>query len=139
MTADAATIEARLAGTDALSRVTIAEPLFGTTLTHYTVLWHEWGSSTLREWHGDLRKRGIREVKGNAATRTLVADGACDFGYTDSDDYFGAKDAGQRVAALPVRVNGKTICIPNSVAIIRGTQPDQESTKAGRLSCCRPR
>ncbi|HEY2250548.1 MAG TPA: ABC transporter substrate-binding protein [Planctomycetaceae bacterium] len=118
---DEAAIEARLTGKESLARVTIAEPLFGTTLTQFTLLWHEWGHDRLSDWHHDLRNRGIREVKGNAATRTLVADGACDFGFTDSDDYFGAKDAGQHVAALPVRVNGKTICIPNSVAIIRGS------------------
>src|SRR5207302_1076348 len=97
--ADEAAIEARLAGTDSLARVTIAEPLFGTTLTQYTLLWHEWGAARLRDWHSGLRNRKIREVKGNAATRSLVADGACDFGFTDSDDYFGAKDAGQSVAA----------------------------------------
>jgi iron(III) transport system substrate-binding protein len=122
MTADEAAIESRLDGTDDLSRVTIAQPLFGTTLTQYTLLWHEWGDRRLRDWQQALQKRGIREVKGNAATRSLVADGACDFGFTDSDDYFGAKDDGKPVAALPVRVNGKTICIPNSVAIIRGTR-----------------
>ena len=121
MTADAAAIETMLGGKD-LTRVTIAEPLFGTTLTQYTLLWNEWGEARLGEWRHDLRRRGIREVKGNAATRSLVAEGICDLGFTDSDDYFGAKDEGQPVAVLPVRVNGKTICIPNSVAIIRGTR-----------------
>lgn len=127
--ADEAAIESRLTGNDDLSRVTIAKPLFGTTLTQYTLLWHEWGESRLRDWHQDLRKRGIREVNGNAATRSLVADGACDFGFTDSDDYFGARDEGKPVAALPVRVNGKTICIPNSVAIIRGTRQIEKAQK----------
>lgn len=105
-----------------LTRVAIAQPLFGTTLTHYTLLWHVWGKEKLAAWHRDLRKRGIREVKGNAATKNLVADGACDFGFTDSDDFFGAKDEKRPVAMLPARVDGKTICIPNSVAIIRGTK-----------------
>lgn len=129
MTADEAAIESRLGGTDDLSRVTIAQPLFGTTLTQFTLLWHEWGDTRLRNWQKDLQKRGIREVNGNAATRSLVADGACDFGFTDSDDYFGAKDEGKPVAALPVRANGKTICIPNSVAIIRGTQQIENAQK----------
>jgi len=129
MTADQAWIDARLAGNESLARGTIAEPMFGTTLTQYTLLWHEWGEPRLREWHRSLRDRGIREVKGNAATRTLVADGACDFGFTDSDDYFGAKDSGQHVDALPVRVSGKTICIPNSVAIIRGTHQLERAQK----------
>lgn len=42
-------------------------------------------------------------------------------GFTDTDDYFVAKDAGKPVAMLPVRVNGHTICIPNSVAILKST------------------
>jgi len=129
MAADPSTIDARLAGKDNLARVAIAEPLFGTTLTQYTVLWHEWGHDRLSDWHLGMRNRGIREVKGNAATKELVAEGACDFGFTDSDDYFGAKDAGKHVAALPVRVNGKTICIPNSVAIIRGARRLEDSRK----------
>jgi len=119
--ADAAAIEARLAGNDDLTRVTIAQPLYGTTLTHYTVLAGDWGAEKLHAWHKDLKRRGIREAKGNAATKNLVADGSCDFGFTDSDDFFAAKDERKPVAMLPVRVEGKTICIPNSVAIIRGT------------------
>ena len=102
--------------------MTIAQPLFGTTLTQYTLLWSELGEAGLKAWHKDLHARGIREVKGNAATKNLVADGACDFGFTDNDDFFGAQDAGKPVAQLPVRVAGKTICIPNSVAIIRGAK-----------------
>jgi iron(III) transport system substrate-binding protein len=120
--ADEALIEERLSQAPDLTRVAIAQPLFGTTLTQYTVLWHLWGEEKLKSWHRDLRRRGIREVAGNAATRNLVADGACDFGFTDTDDFFGAKDGGKPVAMLPVRAGGKTICIPNSVAIIRGTR-----------------
>jgi iron(III) transport system substrate-binding protein len=120
--ADEAQIEERLADAADLTRVAIAKPLFGTTLTHYTVLWQEWGEEKLKEWHAATRGRGIREVEGNAATKSCVAEGACDFAFTDTDDFFVAKDAGKPVAMLPVRVEGKTICIPNSVAIIRGTR-----------------
>jgi iron(III) transport system substrate-binding protein len=102
--------------------VAIAQPLFGTTLTQYTLAWHVWGEDKLKSWHRDVRERGIREVPGNAATKKFVAEGGCDFGFTDTDDFFGAKDEGKPVAALPVRIEGQTICIPNSVAIIRGTR-----------------
>jgi len=120
--ADEAAIDARLSGNADLRRVAIAKPLFGTTLTQYTLLWHEWGADRLKKWHADTRRRGIREVQGNAATKNLVAEGACDLGFTDTDDYFVALDAGRPVAMAPVRVEGKTICIPNTVAMIRGTQ-----------------
>jgi iron(III) transport system substrate-binding protein len=122
MAADEGEIQKRLAGDGDLSRCAIARPLFGTTLTHYAVLWDQWGAEPLKTWHRDLRRRGIREANGNAATKDLVAGGACDFAFTDTDDYFVAHDAGQPVAMVPARVEGRTICIPNTVTIIRGTK-----------------
>jgi len=105
-----------------LSRVAMAKPLYGTTLTHYAVLWDLWGGERLKEWHADVRERGLREVTGNAQAKDLVAEGVCDLGFTDTDDFFLAKDAGKPVEAVPVRVSdGATICIPNTVSIIKGT------------------
>jgi iron(III) transport system substrate-binding protein len=120
--ADEAKIDEVLAGSPDLTHVAIAQPLFGTTLTQYTLAWHVWGADKLKGWHRDVRRRGIREVPGNGATKRLVADGACDFAFTDTDDYFAARDEGKPVGAIPVRLAGQTICIPNSVAIIRGTR-----------------
>ncbi len=113
-----------------LSRVTIAKPLYGTTLTQYSVLWHLWGGDRLKQWHADWRDRGVQEVMGNAQTRNLVADGVCDVGLTDTDDFFSAKDDGKPVDALPVRVeNDATICIPNTVSIIKGTDRLSDARK----------
>ncbi len=105
-----------------LSRVAIAKPLYGTTLTHYAALWHEWGEEKLKAWHRDLRKRGIREVDGNSAVKELVANGICYVGLTDTDDYFAAKDDGKPVDIVSVRSGERVICIPNTVAIVRGTK-----------------
>ena len=120
------------------SRVAMAKPLFGTTLTHYTVLWHLWGGDRLKTWHHDLRLRGIREVDGNAAVKDIVAQGTCDAGLTDTDDVFVALDDELPVEMLPVRLTAEpddktpahgsnvtryyTICIPNTVGIIKGTK-----------------
>ena len=128
------------------NRVAIAKPLFGTTLTHYTVLWHLWGGDQLKEWHHDLKQRGLRIVDGNAAVKDVVALGACAAGLTDTDDAFVALDDGQPVAMLPAKLplqpptvgtgaaasggEGKadgqkkdvTVCIPNTVGIIQGTK-----------------
>lgn len=106
-----------------LSRIAISKPLFGTTLTHYTVLWHLWGGDKLKAWHRQWRHDGVKELNGNAVVKDAVAEGACVAGLVDTDDFFEAKDAGQPVAMSPVRLdNGKTICIPNTVAIIRGSK-----------------
>ena len=129
MPASQLTVEQAL--TRDLSRMAVAKPLYGTTLSHYRVLWRLMGAKRLKAWHRKLRQGGIREVAGNATVMNLVARGICDFGWTDTDDFFVAKDRGDPVAMIPIRLENKsTICIPNSVAIIRGTK---NLTKAQRL------
>ncbi|MBM4041894.1 MAG: extracellular solute-binding protein [Planctomycetes bacterium] len=106
-----------------LARVAIAKPIYGTTLTHYTVLWHRWGADKLKAWHKEWRQRGVVEARGNAHVKDLVADGTCILGLTDTDDYFLARDAGKPVAMVPATLDdGSTICIPNTVCIVRGTR-----------------
>ncbi|MCP4785405.1 MAG: extracellular solute-binding protein [Fuerstiella sp.] len=103
-----------------LRRVAIAQPLFGTTLSHYSVLMDQWGMERLKQWQSSIHERGIREVRGNSMTKDLVAEGICDIGFTDTDDAFAAIDDGMPVEMVPVRLeDGRTICLPNSVALIK--------------------
>jgi iron(III) transport system substrate-binding protein len=133
MEAEAGAIAERLASED-LSRVAIAKPLFGTTRTQYTALWDRLGREGLIAWHNDWRARGGLEVSGNATVKNLVAEGVCDLGLTDTDDYFVAKDAGQPVAAAPYRLNdGATIAIPNTVAIVKKERDEATRRSAERL------
>lgn len=112
-------VSALLAG-DNLNRAAIAIPQFGTTLSHYSALAVDIGLPQLQQWHSELHRRGIREVRGNSMTKDLVAEGICDLAFTDTDDAFVAIDAGKPVQMLPVRLpSGRTICLPNSVAIIK--------------------
>ena len=118
LTATDETIGAALAGD--LSGVAVAQPLYGTTLTHYSILWQQWGAEKLKQWHRESRERGIVEVKGNAVVKNLVAAGKCSLGWTDTDDYFLAVDDDEPVDMRPIRTpQGETICIPNSVAIVK--------------------
>lgn len=119
MPATVEAIDARMNAAD-LSRVAIAEPLYGTTLTHWSLLWDRLGPEELKKWHTSLKSRGCHFVKGNGAVRDLVAAGTCDFGMTDTDDFFGAKDAKAPVAMLPILVRQQTIAIPNTVSLVRG-------------------
>ena len=106
-----------------LSRMAVARPLFGTTLTHYCLLWHGDNGRTLKAEHADRRRRGLIEVPGNATVKNLVARGTCDLGWTDTDDFFVGLDDGHPVAMLPIRLpGGQTICMPNSVSIVKGTK-----------------
>ena len=121
MPATEAAVQARFAGQD-LSKMAVALPMFGTTLTHFSILWGDWGEDRFKAWHQRLKDRGCRFVQGNATVKNLVAEGICDFGWTDTDDYFVGRDDGFPVETLPIRIDGQTICIPNTVAILRGTQ-----------------
>ncbi len=130
-----------------LARVAIAKPLYGTTLTHYSALWQALGGDAVKKWHRQSRERGIVELNGNAAVKDAVAGGVCDLGFTDTDDFFEAKDDGKSVSFAPVQIGDTrigdgpqmttglldfsgVIQIPNTVAIIRGTQ---RQTDARRL------
>jgi iron(III) transport system substrate-binding protein len=113
-----------------LAKFAFAKPMFGTTLTHFSVLWRDLGADQTRQLHAQLKQRGARMVAGNSTVKNVVADGACDFGWTDTDDYFVAKDDGRPVDILPIRTeDGLTICIPNSVAIIQGSQREADGQR----------
>jgi iron(III) transport system substrate-binding protein len=139
------------------SNAVVAKPLFGTTLTHYTVLWQAWGPERLKAWHQELRLRGLREVNGNGAVKDVVAGGTCAVGLTDTDDVFVALDDRLPVEMLPVRIqvargqsvsaasdldeasvplsfsepgeNSHTICVPNTAAIVKGTRQLEAAQK----------
>ncbi|MDB6152274.1 MAG: Extracellular solute-binding protein family 1 [Chthoniobacteraceae bacterium] len=113
-----------------LSRWAIAKPLYGTTLTHYSVLWQKWGPEKTKAWHQQWRVGGVRELNGNAAVKDAVAAGVCVAGFTDTDDFFEARDEGKPVAMRPLRLEGgETICIPNTVGLIHGSRRMADARK----------
>lgn len=129
MSADETALNTKLESDD-LSSMAIARPLYGTTRVHYSVLWQEWGEEPLKKWHVATRERGLLEVNGNSTVKNLVAEGKIDCGWTDTDDFFLAVDEKKPVEAIPVRTKaGETICIPNSVAIVKGTSRRQKAER----------
>jgi iron(III) transport system substrate-binding protein len=118
-------------------RAVVANPLYGTTLTQFSILWQVWGPEHLKSWWADLRKRGLRQVAGNAPAKDAVGEGACEIGWTDTDDFFEALDEKKPVAMLPLLIYGDkpgsqdkpsyTIIVPNTVGLIRGCQHKAEA------------
>lgn len=105
-----------------LSKVAIALPLYGTTLTHFACLWRALGKDTLVANYREWKKRGLQIVPGNGPSRTLVANGTCQFAWTDTDDFFGALDKNAPVKMLPVRLpDNSTICIPNTIGLMKNS------------------
>ncbi|MEM7395020.1 MAG: substrate-binding domain-containing protein, partial [Verrucomicrobiota bacterium] len=111
-----------------LSSVALAKPIYGTTLTHYSILWERLGGDNLKEQHREQVERGLKIVAGNSTVKNMVADGNCDLGFTDTDDFFLSLDDDKPTTMLPVKIaGGQTICIPNTVSIIQGTKRETEA------------
>lgn len=117
---DEAVLE-RVLSAETLS-VAIAEPLYGTTLTQYAYQWHVEGGEALQAWHRNWLQRGVQVLAGNARTKDAAVAGTCDLALTDTDDASLALQAGEPMVLAPLRIAGKTIAIPNTAAIVRGTR-----------------
>ena len=113
-----------------LKHFAIAKPLYGTTLTHYTLLWSQMGEIALKSQHEKWINSGVKFLNGNAAVKDVVAVGGCKVGWTDTDDFYSAIDHNQNIIMIPIKLKNKeTILIPNSVAIIKGTTKRENAEK----------
>ena len=110
-----------------LSRLAIAQPLYGTTFSQFAMLWKLHGAEAAKAEHRSLVDRRCRFVAGNAMVRDLVAGGSCDLGMTDTDDVFVSLDAGYLMEMIPIQIDGKTLCIPNTVSIFKSSDRPEEA------------
>jgi iron(III) transport system substrate-binding protein len=105
-------------------KVAMARPLAGTTNTHLAALYQVLGEAEGRryaETAARLARSGdLNLTNGNAHVMRLVREGQAAFGWTDTDDYNVAREAGFPVAAVfPDRDGPGTLLIPNTVAILK--------------------
>jgi len=104
-------------------KVAMARPLAGTTPTHMAALYEVLGEAEGRryvETAAALAREGkLQLATGNAHVMRLVREGACAFGWTDTDDFNVAREEGYPVAAVYPDADGAgTLLIPNSIAIL---------------------
>ena len=100
-------------------KVALAYPQFGTTATHFHALRAYWSNDLWQAWCQALASNKPLLLDGNSTVVKMVGRGEAWLGLTDSDDIAAAQKEGLPVAALPM--NGETLLIPNTVAVIRGT------------------
>jgi iron(III) transport system substrate-binding protein len=105
----------------------LARPLTGTTLTHFAALAQLRGESPLLDLARDLAARNasgeLDLTSGNAVVMRRVRDGQLVFGWTDTDDFNVAREDGYPVAQVaPDQDDEGCLLIPNTVAVIKGTQ-----------------
>ena len=115
-------------------KVGFAKPLFGTTASHATVLFHCWGTEEATAFFEALRDNGVMQA-GNKQVAQAVARGRLAWGLTDTDDAMVEIRKG-----MPVRIvypdqgsdqapGRGTLFLPNTVSLIRGA-PHPEAGKA---------
>jgi len=113
------------------SRLAIAKPLTGTTLTHVAALYSVWGEADTDAWLDGLMANEVQWEPGNGPVVRSVADGVRHFGLTDTDDVNGLRLDGRPVKAMFLDQDDGglgTFVIPNSVMILKGA-PNLEPAK----------
>jgi iron(III) transport system substrate-binding protein len=101
----------------------LAKPLFGTTATHFAVLYQTWGADEFQAFVRGLQDNQVGVLSGNRQVAADVAAGKYAFGWTDTDDYHVEKLDGSPVAMVyPDQSPDGLGCLrlPNTIAIIRG-------------------
>ena len=105
-------------------RGSIARPLAGTTLSHMAGLRSAIGAEAFGKWFRDMAANGTAFASGNGAVaRDVGRPEGRHFGFTDTDDYWVRKQAGDPVAAIfPDQGEGQpgTFVLPLTVSIVRG-------------------
>ncbi|HZW08109.1 MAG TPA: extracellular solute-binding protein [Phycisphaerales bacterium] len=110
--------------------VAIANPAFGTTRGHLAAVYLSLGRDRFVELMSKVR---WRVVDGNAAVVRAVANGECDAGLTDYDDYQSGLANGWPLGCtfppLDAAAGGNIVATPGTVALVLGA-PHPELAKA---------
>ncbi len=110
-------------------QIGLAQPIAGTTLTHFAVLYHVWGEDRMAAFCEDLLANEPNRAAGNGPVASLVAGGHLVFGLTDSDDVRGQVLTGKPVAAVyPDETEDGVLVIPNTLGLVAGA-PHAENGK----------
>jgi len=104
----------------------IAQPMFGTTMTHAAALYAYLGEEEGKKFFEKVKDRGVKVVDGNSVVRDMVVNGQIAFGLTDTDDACIAVKKGEPVEIIiPDQDNMGALVIPNTVALIKdGPNPE---------------
>src|SRR5215831_3266771 len=110
-------------------RVGLANPLFGTTTTHFAALFARWGDKEAKAILDAVKSNGVRMVTSNGEAKDLVASGELAWAFTDTDDASEALEQHKPVAVVyPDQAGVGTLVMPNAVALVKGA-PHPEAAK----------
>lgn len=111
-------------------KISLANPLFGTTSTHASALFSYLGENKAKEFFQKLKENKVLIVHGNSIVKDVVANGEALFGITDTDDANVALQAGKPVGIVyPDQEGLGTLIIPNTLSLIKGAPHPEEAKK----------
>ena len=113
-------------------RVCVANPLFGSTSTHFASLFAVLGESEAKKFLLDLKKNNVKIVESNSMVRDQVVAGECWIGLTDTDDAYDAVLAGKPVKMIFPDQGENDIgdlVFPNTIMLITGAPHSEEGKK----------
>jgi iron(III) transport system substrate-binding protein len=109
-------------------RVTMANPLFGTTTMHTAALFAAWGDDEAKKFLDAAKANGLRIAASNGEVKRLVSSGEVAWGITDTDDANEAVASGAPVRIVfPDQDQLGTLVMPTSVVVIRGARHTAEA------------
>ena len=105
------------------NKITMANPLFGTTTFHIAALFVKLGDARAKQWLDSLEANGLQIAASNGDVMKRVAQGDQWIGLTDTDDAFEAQREGKPAAWIfPDQENGfGTLIMPNTISLIRNS------------------
>jgi iron(III) transport system substrate-binding protein len=102
-------------------QVAMADPRFGSTSFHAAALFVVLGDARAEQYFRDLKANGVKIVDGNSAVQKLVSRGEVKVGWTDTDDAYVAKKAGEPVEMVyPDQQGLGAPIMPNMVSLVKG-------------------
>ncbi|MCP5061866.1 MAG: extracellular solute-binding protein [Ignavibacteriae bacterium] len=110
-------------------KVTIANPLFGTTTFHIAALFTALGDEKAKQFLSDLKNNNVVIATSNGDVKKRVIQGEVFCGLTDTDDAYEAIKEGANIGIVFLDQDGiGSLIMPNTVNLIN-TSPHSENGK----------
>lgn len=109
-------------------KLTIANPLFGTTSTDVATWYSDWTPENAQLYLRALLSNDVKISTGNATAKDMVAAGEIPLCLTDTDDALGAMRNGKLVDIVFLDQEGDgALLIPSTVCLIKGAKNEAEA------------
>ncbi len=111
-------------------KVTIANPLFGTTTFHFSALFSVIGDEKAKQFLTDLKNNDVVIATSNGDVKKRVIKGEVFCGLTDTDDAFEAVKEGANVGIIFLDQQGMgSLIMPNTVNLINNSKHTENGKK----------